>query len=66
MSTLEKVKSIIIELPDAERRRLYEWLDGLEEADWDRQIEDDSKSGKLDPLIRQADEDIGAGRYKDL
>ena len=33
---------------------------------WDRQIEEDIKAGKLDPLGKKALEDLQAGRCKDL
>ena len=47
-----------------------EFLDRLREVDfedaWDRQIEADAKTGRLDPLWQQALKDIGAGRAKPL
>ena len=33
---------------------------------WDKQIEEDIKAGRLDPLRKKALEDIKAGRYTDL
>ena len=47
-----------------------EFLDRLREVDfedaWDRQIEADAKTGRLDPLWQQALKDIEAGRAKPL
>ena len=33
---------------------------------WDKQIEEDIKAGRLEPLRKKALEDIKAGRYTDL
>jgi len=47
-----------------------EFLTRLSEVDfedaWDRNIEADAQSGRLDPLWGQALEDINAGRIKPL
>ncbi len=34
--------------------------------EWERQVAGDSKSGKLDHLLAELDEDIAAGRVKPL
>jgi hypothetical protein len=34
----------------------------LEHAEWDKQIEEDYKAGRLDKLLQEVDEDITAGR----
>ena len=44
---------------------LYETLEADWEA-WDKQIEEDIKSGKLDRLREETLEDLRAGRCKDL
>ena len=46
-------------------KTLYETLEADWEA-WDRQIEEDAKTGKLDKLEKKALEDLRAGRCKDL
>ena len=38
----------------------------LENADWDRQIEDDVKAGKFEKLFKKMREDIAAGRCRPL
>ena len=67
MTNTEKLQQRLNELPESEREILAaRLLRGLEEelrADaWDRQLEADYKAGKLDEIIRQAEEDIAAGR----
>ncbi len=44
---------------------LYETLEADWEA-WDKQIEEDIKSGRFDRLRKETLEDIKAGRYTDL
>ncbi len=46
-------------------KTLYETLEADWEA-WDKQIEEDAKTGKLDKLNEKALEDLRAGRCKDL
>ena len=38
----------------------------LDHAEWDRQIEQDLKTGKLDNLIRKMRDDIARGRSQPL
>ena len=52
--TVAEIKQAILDLPVAEYAELMEWLDGLEEDQWDRQIEADAKAGKLDFLKERA------------
>jgi len=64
--TLDEIEAAIHQLPDSEVRelatRLQEYIDDL----WDRQLETDLESGKLDHLIAKAEKDIAADRVKEL
>ena len=66
MSTLDEIKAAIDKLSLEERadlaRRLYGWQDD----NWDRQIANDAKSGRLDAVLAEADEEIRAGQLRDL
>ena len=46
-------------------KKLHEALVAEEEA-WEKQFEEDVKAGKLDPLRKEALEDVRAGRFKYL
>ncbi len=46
-------------------KTLYETLEADWEA-WDKQIEEDAKTGKLDKLDKKVLEDLRAGRCQDL
>ena len=47
------------------KNELHEVLIARADA-WDKQIEEDIKAGRLEPLRKKALEDIKAGRYTDL
>ncbi len=50
MSTLTEIEAAIAKLPPPEFRELLHKLNERDAAEWDRQIEDDAQSGKLDRL----------------
>jgi hypothetical protein len=54
----------IKELPEAEVRDLAKWLQEYLEEKWDRQIEADFESGKLDRLITRAESDIARNKLR--
>lgn len=66
MTTRLDVESAIKQLPESEVRDLAKWLQGYLDEMWDRQIEEDLASGKLDHLIAQAEADIANGNVRDL
>jgi len=66
MNTRLEVESAIKQLPEDEVRNLARWLQEYLDEMWDRQIEADLESGKLDRLIAQAEEDIAANKMRDL
>lgn len=66
MSTLAEIEAAIAKLPEQEFRELLRRMKERDAAAWDRQIEEDAKSGKLDFLLEELDQDIAAGRTKPL
>ena len=66
MSRLEKIQQEILALPEAEYKQLRQWFSELDWEKWDREIEADSKEGKLDFLIAEALEEKKKGILKDL
>jgi len=64
--SVEELKSQIKELPDSEFRALADWLGDEDQQKWDRQIEEDSKSGALDFLKREAEEELSDRSLSDL
>ena len=54
MSSITKIQQAILSLPEADYLQLRNWFNELDWKKWDRQIEEDSESGKLDFLIAEA------------
>jgi hypothetical protein len=66
MTTLLEIEVAIKQLPESDVRRLAAWLQTYLDETWDRQIEEDLTSGKLDNLIAQVEADIAANNVRDL
>jgi uncharacterized membrane protein YkoI len=68
-ATVEKILKDVKTLSSEERKELWERV-AAEEAknldEWEKQIERDSKAGKLDHLLAELRDDIKAGRVKSL
>ncbi len=61
MSTPAEIEEAIAKLPAAEFRELLRRLNEREAESWDRQIEEDAKSGKLDALYHRLIAEEGDG-----
>jgi hypothetical protein len=60
VSTLAEIEAAIAKLPKETFRELLRRMNERDAAEWDRQIEDDARSGKLDRLYsRMMEEDGG-------
>jgi hypothetical protein len=66
MSRVEQLEQRITELDPTELKELRAWFERYAAEMWDRQIESDSKSGKLRRLVEQAQADDRAGLSTDL
>jgi hypothetical protein len=63
---VEELETAIQKLPTAEFKRLSAWFANYQADQWDRQIELDQRSGRLDRVIERVRQDIQAGRSKPL
>jgi hypothetical protein len=54
MTKLEKIEQDIATLAPADVRKLADWLEEYKSDLWDRQMEDDAKSGRLDKFAARA------------
>ena len=59
MSRLTEIEAAIAKLPPPEFRELLHKLNERDAAEWDRQIEDDARSGGLDRLYSRLMEEDG-------
>jgi hypothetical protein len=64
--TVKDLETAISRLSPAELAEFAAWFEEFEAAAWDRQIAEDARAGRLDSLMRQADEEFRAGRCKPL
>ncbi len=66
MATVEEIQQAIISLPKGEYIRLVRWLREYDWEEWDREIEEDAASGKLDFLAEKALEAKAKGELRYL
>ena len=66
MSKIDALKAEIESLPSEEIAEIFRWLSEKDWERWDKEIEADSASGKLDFLTRGAQEEKAKGNLKDL
>ena len=66
MTQLEHIQTEIASLPKHDFVKLRDWIETMEWEEWDKQIAEDSASGKLDFLKREALEAKAAGKLRDL
>lgn len=64
MSTVDEIKQAIERLSKPEFWRLSEWVIRKHEDEWDRQIEQDARAGKLDKLAEEAIDEYKAGKTR--
>ncbi len=66
MSTVEEIEAAVRKLSAEEQYRLARRLQDVLWEAWDRQIEEDARSGRLDHILAEVEADIAAGRTKPL
>ncbi len=63
---VDTIKKAIESLPEEDYGRLRRWFSDKDWEKWDAQMEDDSDTGKLDFLIREALEEKQEKDLRDL
>ena len=66
MTKVDQLKVEIESLPSEQIAEIYRWLADKEWEKWDKEIERDSRGGKLDFLAREAREGKRKGKLKAL
>ena len=54
---VKQIERAIAQLPPKELAELVRWLDEYQAQVWDRQIEQDLESGRLDKVLAEVDEE---------
>jgi len=62
----DEIKAAIEALPEDEYTQLRQWFADKDWERWDRQLELDSESGKLDFLIKEAINEKGKEELREL
>jgi len=66
MAKLEQLETEITSLPEEEYRQFREWFLKVDWERWDKEIEEDSRTGKLDFLMQEALDAKKAKKLRDL
>ena len=66
MNKVRDIQSAIKNLSKEDKVALREWFERLDAEEWDKQFEEDAKSGRLDNLGNQAIADFRSGKSKEL
>lgn len=66
MSQVEMLEQNVKQLNPSELAAFRSWFIEFDGAEWDRQIEMDSETGKLDRLAQSAIEEHKAGKTKSI
>ncbi|MGI8731983.1 MAG: hypothetical protein ACR2LM_01610 [Pyrinomonadaceae bacterium] len=63
---VKEIESAITQLPPAKVAELAEWFEEFHAQLWDKQLEEDVRAGRLDSLLREAEQDHESGRSEKL
>lgn len=63
---VKEIETAISELPPAQVAELADWLDAYRAQLWDKQIEHDLDSERLQSLLDEAKRDLESGRCEPL
>lgn len=64
--SIKEIELAITQLTSEELSQFIAWFEEFQSQMWDKQIEKDREAGRLDKLIKDAEEDFKAGRCKPL
>ncbi len=64
--SVDEIEKAIVKLSPEDRAKLVARLAELDALEWDKQIEADSKSGKLEKLLQESEADFRAGNCREL
>jgi hypothetical protein len=62
--SIKEIEAAITKLPPRQLDELVGWLADYHQQLWDKQVEDDLESGRLDAVLAQVDKDYQAGLAK--
>jgi hypothetical protein len=63
---VKQIERAITQLPAKDLAELMSWLEDYHAQVWDKRIEEDLKTGRLDALLAEVDEEYEAGLTEPL
>ncbi len=66
MTTVHEIEKAVSALPSNELEQFRKWFDEFDAKVWDKQFENDVRSGKLDQIAKNAIADFDEGKFKEL
>lgn len=64
--SVQELEESVTHLSRDELSAFAKWFEEYFADEWDRQIEEDARAGRLDTVLRSAEQDIEAGRFTPL
>jgi hypothetical protein len=64
--SVEQIKTAIEQLSFEQRAKLAAWLHGWKDDEWDEQMKRDVAEGKLDDVLREVEDDVATGGFRDM
>lgn len=64
--SIKEIESAIAQLPPAELAEFAKWFEEFQAQVWDERLEQDAKAGRLDALMKEAEQDFEQGRCEPL
>lgn len=66
MAKIQEIEKAISNLTPEKLSQFRAWFEEFDAVTWDKQIEEDAKSGKLDAITEKAISDFKKGRFNTL
>jgi hypothetical protein len=66
MITVKDIEEAVEHLPPTDLEQFRKWFEAFEAARWDKQLESDVSTGKLDFLISEAKSEYKSGKTSEL
>jgi hypothetical protein len=66
MVSVKELEKAVTDLPADKLAEFRAWFESFDATQWDKQIEEDARSAKLDQVSEKAIKDYGKGKAKPL
>lgn len=64
--SIQELEQAVTRLSSEELDEFIQWCANYQQNEWDKQILEDSKAGRLNKLIQKAHQDFETGQYRTL